>query len=219
MSPSEAFAHGTRARYVTGCRCRPCSCANTESVKSRDTDAKKAAAALGPRTETHCVGAGGELCPKGSKLRKDSTGNYCGKCRLKLEWNGLVPSQPARHHMLMLRRKGVGRRSIEDVTGIPSTTLSYILNGKRKQIRARNEKLILDVDESVIADHALVDAASTWVIIRRLIRTHGYTKARISQEIGQGGRALQLGKKKLTAKNKMKIARLLSEADGEFLGR
>jgi hypothetical protein len=210
----EAFKHGTRARYVAGCRCRPCTYANTESVKKRDAEAKKAAAALGPRTETHCVGAEGEPCPKGTKLRKDSTGNYCAKCRLKLEWNGLVPANHARRHMRWLSKQGVGYKSIAATTDLAESTLFEILKGKRTQIRSETAQLILDVDTSAIADHALVDAAGAWAAISRLMQFHGYTKARISKEIGQGGRALQLGKKKILAKTAMKIQRLIDDADG-----
>lgn len=217
--PAEAnFRHGTRGRYTSGCRCDECRAANLFYWHDKRRQANEASLKLGPRTESHCVGVGKKVCPKGVKLTKASKGNYCETCRHKLIWNGLVPAQPARHHMLMLRKKGVGRRSVQAVTDISDSILSKILNGQRHQIMKRTADAILAVDSDSISDGGLVDASETWHHIRRLME-HGYTKARLSKEIGQGGKALQLGKKKVRAKSAAKIQRLLSEADGDFLRR
>lgn len=35
MPPANRFAHGTRARYVAGCRCAPCTTANREYARGR----------------------------------------------------------------------------------------------------------------------------------------------------------------------------------------
>lgn len=214
MSPAERFKHGTRARYVAGCRCRPCTYVNTESVKKRDADARAAALALGPRTESHCIGVGGDPCPRNTKLRKDSSGNFCAKCRLKLDWNGLVPANDARRHMRLMSKHGIGRRAFQWATDVADSVLHEIKVGRRKQIRASTEKLILAVDYTAAADGAYVDAAPTWERVARLVKFHGYTKVRIAREIGQKGHALQLGKKRVTVRNAAKIKRLADDADG-----
>ena len=217
MPAAANLRHGTRGRYTSGCRCDDCKAAHLAYWHERRKQADEAALELGPRTGTHCVGVDGP-CPKGVKLTKASIGNYCETCKLKLIWNGLVPAKPARRHMLMLSKRGIGRRSVGAATDISDSILSKIIRGERKQIMKRTADAILLVDKNAISDHGLINAAPTWERIRRLIQ-HGYTKARISKEIGQGGRALQLGKKKVTAKSAEKIKRLLSQADGDFLWR
>ena len=218
MPAAGNLRHGTRGRYTAGCRCDECKAATLAYWHERRDLANETALELGPRTETHCVGSDGP-CPKGVKLTTASKGNYCETCKHKLIWNGLVPAQSARHHLLMLSRRGVGRRAVSAATDISGSILAKILRGERKQIMKRTADAILLVDGDSISDRGLVDAGPTWTSIHRLMRTHGYTKARLSKEIGQGGKALQLGKKKVTAKSAAKIQRLLSEADGDFLRR
>jgi hypothetical protein len=211
------FEHGTRARYVQGCRCDDCRAANLAAYYDRAGRARAAAAELGPRTETHCVGVHGEPCPRRTKLRMSSTGNLCAECRRRLVWNGFVPAGRARAHLAALSRAGVGRRAVAQATDISESILHKIRHGLRNKIRARTERLILDVDVSVAADNARVDARPVWRMIARLIRVHGFTKAKISERIGQGGRALQLGKRRVTVRNAHRIAKLLADAEGAFL--
>lgn len=214
MSPAETFKHGTRARYVAGCRCRPCTHANTQERNRKLAEASEAARALGPRTETHCIGAGDEPCPWNRKLYKNSAGNYCAKCKLKLTWNGLVPAKKARQHLKKLSKQGVGYKAVADATDLPYSTLALIRNEGREQIRAETERLILDTDTSIAADGAYVDAERTWRQINRLMKVHGYSRARIAKEMGNKSRALQLGKKRVTVKNAAKINRLYRQAEG-----
>jgi hypothetical protein len=211
------FEHGTRARYVQGCRCDDCRAANLAAYHDRAERARVAAAELGPRTETHCVGVRGEPCPRRTKLRLSSTGNLCAECRGRLVWNGFVPADRARAHLEALSRAGVGRRAVAQATDISESILHKIRLGLRKKIRAKTERLILDVDVGVAADNARVDARPVWRMIARLIRVHGFTKAKISKRIGQGGRALQLGRRRVTARNAHRIAQLLADAEGAFL--
>jgi hypothetical protein len=102
-------------------------------------------------------------------------------------------------------------------TDIASSVLHKIRTGRRAKIRADTERRILEVDAGAISDAALVDARPVWAQVRRLVRQHGFTKAEISRRIGQGGRALQLGKRQVTARNAYRIAKLLADAEGEFL--
>ena len=63
------------------------------------------------------------------------------------DWNGLTSSEPARKHLLMLEKAGVGRRTIERLTNIPRSILYGIKCGTKLNIRARTSKLILSVTE------------------------------------------------------------------------
>lgn len=220
--PSEgAFKHGTRARYVAGCRCGRCTHANTLAYHDREARAKEAAMLLtGPaRTETHCVGVDGAPCPRGTKLRKDSTGNLCMKCRRLLVWNGTVDAKPARKHIRELSKRGVGYKSVAEAACVSINVIAKIMDGRRKRVRSNTSNRILEVDTGAIADHALVDAKPVWDMVLRLMNKHDFTKGQISARIGQGGRALQLGRNKVTARNAHKIKQLLRDAEGDFLKR
>lgn len=221
----EGYEHGTRARYVAGCRCGPCTASNAEAWRERNKAADAAAldygatAAPGATAENGrtykrmCPGIDGGPCPNGSHLRKDSVGNLCGKCRHRLVWNGLVDAGPARRHLKQLSRAGVGYKSVADACDIARSVVAKILSGKRKKIRANTAKAILAVDTGAVADQALVDAAPMWRMIDRLMRVHGYTRGEIARRIGKKRRALQLGKRRVTARNYHKIAQLLRDAE------
>lgn len=122
------------------------------------------------------------------------------------DWNGIVPAKKARIHMRKLSRLGVGRRAVGAATDIADSVLSKIISGKRNQIRARTERLILAVSVAHASDGAYVDATRTWKQIRQLL-LEGFTKIRIAEAIGQQ-RALQLGKVRVTAKHAAAIDRL-----------
>lgn len=235
LPSAESFAHGTRARYVTGCRCRPCKDANVAAYHEREARSKAAAADLsfppvpvekswtGPdgtvRTRVYkngCPGHDGRGCPHKAHLRKDSCG-VCARCRLRLADNSLVDAAAARRHLRMLSKRGVGRYSVHAATDVATSIIDLIRTGKRRQIRRRTEQLILAVDETCVADGAYVDATDVWRMVERLVNFHGYTKAAISKRIGQSGRALQLGKRRVTARNALAIRKMLADADGDFL--
>lgn len=123
------------------------------------------------------------------------------------DWNGIVSAKRARRHLAKLRRGGVGRRAVRMATDLGDTTLQDIVAGRKENIRARTERSILAVTANAALDGAYISASRTWSQVNQLI-TEGFTKARISIEIGQGGRALQLGKKQVTARNAAAIDRL-----------
>ena len=123
------------------------------------------------------------------------------------DWNGIVPAKRARQQLNKLRRAGVGRRAVRLATDISDTVLQDIVAGRKTNIRARTERAILAVTASAASDGAYISASRTWSQVNQLI-TEGFTKARISLKIGQGGRALQLGKKQVTVKNAAAVDRL-----------
>lgn len=46
LPPAERYQHGTRSRYVTGCRCDACRAANAAAYHERQARAKAAAALI-----------------------------------------------------------------------------------------------------------------------------------------------------------------------------
>lgn len=126
------------------------------------------------------------------------------KARKNGEWNGLVSAKNAREHILYLSRFGIGYKTVADVAGITTSTIFKIRQGKRKQLRAENEKAILAIDETALPDSAIIPAKTTWVQIRWLLR-EGFTEKELATRLGYKNGVLQIGKERVTAKTAMKI--------------
>jgi hypothetical protein len=123
------------------------------------------------------------------------------------EWNGLVPADKARAHILELSKQGIGRDQVADASGMASSTLNLIARGQRKRLRAMNEKALLAVTPEAIADGAHIDAGPTWALLDDLIAT-GYTKARLAHELGCVMPALQISRNQCKASTALKVERL-----------
>lgn len=233
MSPAEAFAHGTRARYTSGCRCADCKRANLDYYHQRQARKREAASTVkpsGPAGEgvivragvAHkvctCPGANGAPCVRTPPAWLRGTHDVCGACVERVTvWNGTVPVGPVRAHLLELSRAGVGYKSVADACDVPSSIVAKALRGEGT-IRASTAKRILDVDAGAIADSALVDAAPTWTLIRRLLR-EGFTKGELALRLGYQTRALQIGRRRVLASTAAKVRRFfnLIMAGGEDL--
>lgn len=155
--------HGTRASYVTGCRCALCRRANCQYQLQRE------------------------------KAQRSGEWTY----------NGLVPAEAARKHLLKLAKQGVGRRTVSSVTAIPQSTILKIRDGDRRNIRAKTERAILNVSKDAAHGAARIDASPTWRIINRLLE-RGMTKRSIAKALGYA-QQLQLNKNKVTAANALKV--------------
>ena len=232
------FEHGTRGSYVQGCRCAPCREANTRGYHEREARAKTAVGEhqatptfaiaktwTAPdgtrRTRVYrraCPGVEGEPCPRGRHLRKDSLGGVCSDCRHRLIWNGLVDAAPARRHLRKLSRRGVGYKSVADASDVGKTTLAKILSGEKKWIRRQTAQQILGVTALALADHGLVPAARTWVMLRALTREY-FTQAALARKLGYKTAALQFGRRRVLAKTEHRIERFYRKVTGEAFGR
>jgi hypothetical protein len=232
LPDAAAYPHGKRARYVTGCRCRPCTASNSARYRARAALALERLADIERRTPARevvrtwrptegaapaqrryrsgCPGSPGlELCPYGSYLRKDSKGGICGRCRELLVWNGLVDARRARRHLRGLSSRGVGRDAVAAAADVGVTTIAAITSGRKIRIRAEVERRLLGVDEKARADASLVDAALTWRMIARLcdVERVGFTPATLAKRLGYKCPALQFGKRKVLARTALKIER------------
>lgn len=143
------------------------------------------------------------------KCRRSNSDYERGRIAARIcgDWNGIVPAARARRRLTKLRSAGIGRRAVRAATDIGDTVLQEIITGKKKNIRARTERLILAVTNAAAFDGAYVSAARTWNQINQL-RREGFTKRRISAEIGKGGRCLQFGKKRITVRNAAAVDRM-----------
>lgn len=227
LPPAESYQHGTRSRYVAGCRCSECRAANTRAYHERQQRAKALAAEIAapatpqPQTWTApdgskrvrmyqraCPGPNGRGCPKRSHLRKDSKGGVCGHCRGLLVWNGLVSALPVQRHLERLSRQGVGYKSVAAAADVGVTILAGVMSGKRARIRAQLAKRVRAVTVDAIADHGLVAAAETWRLIDHLINEEWFTKAELARRLGMTTPALQIRKDRILAKTAQRVRAL-----------
>jgi hypothetical protein len=160
-------AHGSRLRYMAGCKCLPCRAANSNYETMR-----------------------------------------AARRKLGL-WNGLVSARRARRHMLALSRAGVGRRTVQQRTGIADSVLFKIRSGQRKQIRALTEKLILGVTKQDVRGSTHVPAGPTWQRIDWLL-SEGFTRTRLAALLGSKAKvpALQLNREYVTADTARRVKEL-----------
>lgn len=156
--------HGTRIKYIGGCRCIHCRAANSRYESQR-----------------------------------------AQKRRLGLD-NGLTPANRARKHLMLLSRKGIGRRTVSMRSGVSQSIIAKIRNGQRNQIRKDTERKILSVSVASARPNCLINAAPAWKMINSLL-DGGFTKAELAQRLSYKSRALQIGKDRITAKNAAKICR------------
>ncbi len=209
----EAQAHGTRGRYVTGCRCGDCTAANLRAYHVREARSREAIAGLARAPGSICPGWDGEPCPKQRKLRSDSAGG-CAHCRARAGGNPLVDAKPARQHIRALSRRGICYRTLADAAKVNATTVLEVSRGRKQRIRRSTLESILSVDEGAIADHALVPAGETRRMLRDLEAEY-LGKRRVSEALGYGS-YFRPGNyaRKVTARNAQRVRRLHERVTG-----
>lgn len=239
LPPAERFEHGTRARYVTGCRCAPCRASNTAYYHERKAREAAALAELevGPPAEPHarmwtapdgstkkrvfratCPGPDPEAgsCPFNTYLRKDSKGGLCMRCRQDLVADYYVDAAPARAKIRALSRQHVGRRAVADAASVACSAIFAIRNGTKTQIRLSTERRILAVDAGARAGASYVSARPTWRLIGKLLE-EGFTRTELARRLGYASPALQLRTDRITARNALRVAKfyraIMAEGD------
>lgn len=206
--------HGTRSRYVLGCRCDDCKRANREKVRDRYLEARAAVAHLPLNPGGPCPGYEGVPCPNGRKLKANSE-PVCRECLLKYAWNGLVDAKPVRKHLRALSRQGVGYKAVADAADVGRSTLQQVMQGKKRRIRKRSADRVLEVTVDARADGALVPAGETRAILRDLLPEF-LTKSRLARELGAQTPALQIGRRKhVRARTAYRVRKLHERVVGE----
>lgn len=141
--------------------------------------------------------------------------------RRRGESNGLVDAKEVRRHLKKLSKRGVGRDTVAEITGISATTIDLYRRGERTQLRAMRARAILAISLDTVANDAmLIPATKTWERIRWMLN-EGFTRSEIARRLGSKAAtpALQLNKTKITAKNAMKVEKLynlLRAGDPDF---
>lgn len=202
--------HGTRVRYVLGCRCEKCTAANLAYYHERQKRIAELAATVKPTGPAiagelvrggkiynvlRCPGANGKPCVKGGAWLR--VGDVCKACiERETVWNGLVSAARARRHLERLSRAGVGRRTVADIARVAVSSLQEIKMGRARRIRAELERRILSVTKEASNEMTLVDAAMTRKRIAWLIE-QGFTREELARRLGSEAEtpALQIAKR------------------------
>lgn len=236
LPKADRYEHGTRARYVTGCRCDDCKGANRVAYHARQEKllelvreiepgppdgavAKTFGTKAGLRTSMRPRCPGNPRvgsCPRESALRADSVGGICARCRETLLWNGLVPADRVRRHLAKLSKAGVGTKAVAAACDVSRTILVAIQQGRRKRIRATSEEKILGVTVGAAADGAQIDAGPTWKILDALLEA-GWTRTELARRLGSEAAtpALQIRRDRVLARTALAVIRLGRELAGE----
>lgn len=207
-------SHGTRSRYVLGCRCDECKTANREAARIRDERAREAVAHLPLNPGGPCPGFDGKPCARGRTLNRAS-GPVCIDCLKLAAWDGLVDATPVREHLLKLSAQGVGYKSVGEAADVGKTSLFRVMTGQKTRIRKRAADRVLAVDAQAVADWGLVPAGETRKMLRALEEEY-LTKGRLALELGAKYPALQIGETKhVRARTAHRVKRLYKRAMGE----
>jgi hypothetical protein len=123
------------------------------------------------------------------------------------DWNGIVSSAAARLHILKLSRAGVGYKMVAEASGIASSILFAIRQGKRLRMRARSMRRVLAVTTASRGDAAIISAKRTWILINELLE-EGFTKGRLARELGRRREALQIHRTRVTVRTAANVEAL-----------
>lgn len=103
-------------------------------------------------------------------------------------------------------KRGIGRDTVADLTGIAPSTLAVIRKGSRKNLRAMSERAILAIElDAVLNAGQVISAVKTWERIRWLMG-QGFTKTELAQRLGYK-RQIQFNRNSISARNAMKVER------------
>lgn len=206
--PSKSVKHGTLAEYKRGCRCVACRAANAAYTNRRralaSTQARHAKVIPnGPpiastrangRKVWRCPGTEGAPCVKGGRELLNGA-LVCLSCAKKATtWDGLVPADRARAHLLALSAAGIGRRNVAAACSVSPSLIKKIMRGERTQVRKSTEAQILSVDSGALADYSTVPRGPVMERIASLRRL-GFSAAEIARVLGSRDRHLRIGQR------------------------
>ena len=132
------------------------------------------------------------------------------RARRNGDWNGIVPANRARAHILKLSRLGVGRIAVSIAADVSKSMICAIRSREKKFIRAQSERRILAVTTQAASDHALTSAKRTWSLIARL-KSEGYTTKYLADQLGYKEPVLQFGKERVLVRNAWRVERLFQK--------
>lgn len=115
----------------------------------------------------------------------------------------------ARRHIEKLSKAGVGRRTIQDISGVGDTTLQEVKSGKKTRIRARTEKAILEVTAEATTCARLVDPGDLLQRLDALRLAHGWTRRELARRFGFKSNVCQFNPLRMTAENVHRVERFI----------
>lgn len=131
------------------------------------------------------------------------------RARIYQRWQPFVDAAPVRDHVASLRARGIGRRQVAALSGVPNSTLSHLIYGKRghqlEKVRTATASKLLAVQPAP-APGAFVDAGPTWELVHSLIAL-GYSRSWIARQTGHR-HALQLREDRILARNAAAVLQL-----------
>ena len=221
------YPHGTRARYVSGCRCEECRAANRAYGKAREVRKHELASSVqvsgppipstmirkGREERIHrCPGVNGDPCARGGLWLRNRL-PVCDRClELGTVWNGRVDGTRAREHIAMLRKAGVGINAISDACGLARVTILRITR-PGSSLRLDNERAILAVTVDARAGGALVPAKRSKQILARL-RKLGMRNRAISVALKGSVAGLQIAtRSRVLRETEHRLERLLAKVE------
>ena len=126
----------------------------------------------------------------------------------------LVDARRARGHLRLLLGRGVAQKQLARAAGVNVKTIVEVAEGVVARIRPETEEELVALTYEAAAGHVaggrwgeMVDAGPTWKLIDWMVH-RGFSKAWISREIGQDGRALQLDRHRITRTAAERVAEL-----------
>lgn len=229
---AERYEHGTRARYVGGCRCDDCRAANTKRYRERRAQIREQLPDVRPNGPPLpgmilrrgkpvpvkiCPGANGRPCVRGSWLR---VGDVCAVCvELASVSAHFVMGDRVYAHLKKLSAAGIGYKSVADAADVAHSVLGRVIKtGGWLRIRATTERAVLAVDAGAIADGALVPGERAQEIFAKL-RRRGFTFRQLAELLETSFVGWKPGEHVL-ASRQLELERLLARVErGEITAR
>jgi hypothetical protein len=130
--------------------------------------------------------------------------------RLAGDWNGLIPAERARAHLLALSRAGVGKRAVAAASDVAVSVVSAVRSGRKARIRARTERRLLAVTTAMVSDGALIKSGRALRLLEELT-AEGFSKAELARRLGYATPALQFNRPRIRARSLARIQALRSK--------
>jgi hypothetical protein len=127
----------------------------------------------------------------------------------------LIDATEAREQLKVLRRNGIGSRTITELTGLGRTTVRKIASGATTKIRPDTLELIMSINYDDRPGNTLIPAGPTWQLLNKLVRA-GHTRTEIATAIaGKPRLQIQIRRKQVRLDTARKVEQVYRELMGE----
>ena len=127
----------------------------------------------------------------------------------------LIDATSSRERLVLLRRNGIGLRTVEKLTGIDRKTALNIISGETKRVRPETYDLLMSIAYDDRPGGTLIPAGPTWQLLNKLIKD-GHTRTAIATAIaGKPTRALQIERKQVKLRTARKVEQVYLELMGD----